>query len=418
MKTTAVRIHGVRDLRVDTFELPEIKDDELLVKIMADSLCLSTYKVAQKGSAHKKLPENLEETPIVMGHEFCGIVERVGERWKDAYRPGDCFVAQPNLGRADTYSLGYSFPYVGGESTRSVVMNEAVEKGCLLPYRGESYFEAAMAEPLSCVVAGFKANFHLRDRNAYDYVMGIRQGGCMALIGGTGPMGSLAVDLAIHGERRPGLLVVTGRTQAKLDRLARLYPVEEAAAHGVELHYVNTAALSDFSEALRGYTREGYDDVFVMAADAQVVNCSEKLLGWDGCLNFFAGPIDSGFTAPVNFYNVHYNATHFVGTSGSNTQDMVDAVALIEQGVVKVGKIATHVMGLDAVPETILNLPDLPGGKKICYSQKRYPLTAVEDFGKTRTEGWEMELAEILKRNGGIWNKEAETHFLYHAPDV
>lgn len=115
---------------------------------------------------------------------------------------------------------------------------------------------------------------------------------------------------------------------------------------------------------------------------------------------------------------MHYNATHFVGTSGSNTQDMVDAVALIEQGVVKVGKIATHVMGLDAVPETILNLPDLPGGKKICYSQKRYPLTAVEDFGKTRTEGWEMELAEILKRNGGIWNKEAETHFLYHAPDV
>lgn len=418
MKTTAVRIHGVRDLRVDTFELPDIGEDELLVRIMADSLCLSTYKVAQKGSAHKKLPDNLDRTPIVMGHEFCGIVERVGAKWQDTYRPGDCFVAQPNLGRADTYSLGYSFPYVGGESTYSVVMNEAVEKGCLLPYRGESYFEAAMAEPLSCVVAGFKANFHLRDRNDYDYVMGVKHGGAMAIIGGTGPMGSLAIDLAIHGKKRPGVLVVTGRTQEKLDRLAKLYPVKEAAAHGVKLSYVNTSGKTDFSGTLRALTDNGFDDVFVMTADAQVVCESEKLLGWDGCLNFFAGPIDSAFTAPVNFYNVHYNATHFVGTSGSNTQDMVDAVDLIEKGVVQVGKIATHVMGLDAVPEAVLNLPDIPGGKKICYSQKRYPLTALEEFGTTRTESWEMELAGILERNGGIWSREAEMHFLKNAPDV
>ncbi len=418
MKTTAVRIHGVRDLRVDSFELPEIGEDELLVRIMADSLCLSTYKVAQKGSAHKKLPEHLEETPIVMGHEFCGIVERAGAKWQDTYKPGDCFVAQPNLGRADTYSLGYSFPYVGGESTYSVVMNEAVEKGCLLPYRGESYFEAAMAEPLSCVVAGFKANFHLRDRNDYDYLMGVKQGGAMAIVGGTGPMGSLAVDLAVHGKKRPSLLVVTGRTQTKLERLSRLYPVEEAAANGVKLHYVNTADDEKFSGTLRALAGGGFDDVFVMAADAQAVCESEKLLGWDGCLNFFAGPIDSAFTAPVNFYNVNYNATHFVGTSGSNTKDMVEAVELIEKGVVQVGKIATHVMGLNAVPEAILNLPDIPGGKKICYPQKRYPLTAVGEFGKTCTEGWELELAQLLKRSGGIWNREAEEHFLKNAPDV
>ena len=75
-------------------------------------------------------------------------------------------------------------------------------------------------------------------------------------------------------------------------------------------------------------------------------------------------------------------------------------------------------MGLDAVPEAILNLPDIPGGKKICYSQKRYPLTALEEFGTTRTQDWEMELAEILKQNGGIWSKEAEAHFLNNAPGI
>ncbi len=418
MKTTAVRIHGVRDLRVDTFDLPEIREDEILARIVTDSLCLSTYKVAQKGSAHKKLPEDLENNPVIMGHEFCGVIEKVGAKWQEKYHPGDKFVAQPNLGRADTFSLGYSFPYVGGDSTYSVIMNEAIEKGCLLPYKGDTFFEGAMAEPLSCVIAGFKANFHLRDRNSYDYVMGIKNGGNMAIVGGTGPMGSLAIDLAIHGDRRPGLLVVAGRTESKLDRLRRLYPVEEAAEHGVRLIYMNTSEYEDFSPAMREHTGgKGFDDVFVMVADEKVVNQSEKLLGWDGCLNFFAGPIDAGFTAPVNFYNIHYNATHYVGTSGSNTQDMIDAVQLIENGTVSVGKIATHVLGLDSVPETILSLPSIPGGKKICYSGRSYPLTAVDTFdGKCGQI--EQKLAAIVDKNGGVWCREAEEYFLEHAPSI
>ena len=77
MQTTAVRIHGVNDLRMSTFELPQMQEDEILVRVVADSLCLSTYKVSQKGSAHKKLPDHLDETPIIMGHEFCGVIEKV-----------------------------------------------------------------------------------------------------------------------------------------------------------------------------------------------------------------------------------------------------------------------------------------------------------------------------------------------------
>lgn len=418
MKTTAVRIHGVNDLRVDTFDLPEIKQDEILAKIVTDSLCLSTYKVAQKGSAHKKLPEHLEENPIIMGHEFCGVIVKVGEKWKDQYKPGDKFVAQPNLGREDTFSLGYSFPYVGGESTYSVIMNEAIEKGCLLSYNGDSFFEGAMAEPLSCVIAGFKANFHLRDRNAYDYVMGIKEGGNMAIVGGTGPMGSLAIDLALHGDRKPGLLVVAGRTEDKLERLRTLYTEEEAEKNGVRLVYFNTSGYEDFSLAMRAYTQgKGFDDVFVMVAHEAVVNQSEKLLGWDGCLNFFAGPLDAGFTAPVNFYNIHYNATHYVGTSGSNTQDMIDAVKLIENKTVSVGKIATHILGLDAVPETILRLPSILGGKKICYSGKKYPLTAVDTFAENGGQ-WEKNLAAIVDKNDGVWTVEAEEYFLKNAPEI
>ena len=379
---------------------------------------MSTYKVSNQGENHKKLPNDLKNHPVIMGHEFCGVITKVGEKWKHLYKPGDCFVAQPNLGRADTFSLGYSFPYVGGEATNVVIMNEAIEKGCLLPYKGEGFFEGALVEPLSCIVAGFKANFHLRDRNDYDHTMGIKEGGALAILGGTGPMGFLAIDYAIHNDRRPKHLVVTGRTQSKLDMAKRLYPVEEAAKYGVTLTYVLTADEDDIVEELKALTPDakGFDDIFLMAAKERLVTQAEQLLAYDGCLNFFAGPADSKFASTINFYNIHYNATHFVGTSGSNTQDMKDAIALIENKTVNVAKIATHIMGLNHVCESILNLPKMPGGKKIVYSGKEFPVTEVSAFGENNE--LEKHLKELVDAHDGLWNAEAEQYFLEHAKDI
>ena len=418
MNTKAVRIYGVKDLRLEEFELPTMKDDEIEARIVTDSLCMSTYKVSNQGEKHKKLPNDLKNHPVIMGHEFCGVITKVGEKWKHLYKPGDCFVAQPNLGRADTFSLGYSFPYVGGEATNVVIMNEAIEKGCLLPYKGEGFFEGALVEPLSCIVAGFKANFHLRDRNDYDHTMGIRENGALAILGGTGPMGFLAIDYAIHNDRRPKHLVVTGRTQSKLDMAKRLYPVEEAAKYGVTLTYVLTADEDDIVEELKALTPDakGFDDIFLMAAKERLVTQAEQLLAYDGCLNFFAGPADSKFASTINFYNIHYNATHFVGTSGSNTQDMKDAIALIENKTVNVAKIATHIMGLNHVCESILNHPKMPGGKKIVYSGKEFPVTDVSAFGENNE--LEKHLKELVDAHDGLWNAEAEQYFLEHAKDI
>jgi len=417
MKTKAVRIYGVHDLRLEEFELPQMAEDEIQARIITDSLCLSTWKVQNQGAKHKKLPNDLENNPVIMGHEFCGIIEQVGAKWQHLYKPGDKFVAQPNLMREDTFTMGYSFPYVGGEATKVIIMNEAIEKGCLLPYRGDSFFEGALVEPLSCIIAGFKANFHLRDRNDYVHTMGIKVGGAMAILGGTGPMGSLAIDYAIHGEKRPSVLVVTGSTPSKLERSKKLYPVEDAAKNGVQLHYVLTPKGSDFVAELKALTPggKGFDDIFLMVAQEDMVTKSEKLLAWDGCLNFFAGPSDSKFSSSINFYNVHYNATHFVGTSGSNTQDMKDAIRCIENKVVDLAKIATHIMGLNDVCESIMQLPQLPGGKKIVYSQKNYPITDVNTFSGGE---FEQTLKAIVDKHNGLWSAEAEQYFLEHCPEI
>ena len=418
MNTKAVRIYGVKDLRLEEFELPTMKDDEIEARIVTDSLCMSTYKVSNQGEKHKKLPNDLKNHPVIMGHEFCGVITKVGEKWKHLYKPGDCFVAQPNLGRADTFSLGYSFPYVGGEATNVVIMNEAIEKGCLLPYKGEGFFEGALVEPLSCIVAGFKANFHLRDRNDYDHTMGIRENGALAILGGTGPMGFLAIDFAIHGPKKPKTLVVTGRTQKKIDMAARLYTVEEAKKNGVKLVYVNTRDIVDVNKELRKYSEKGFDDVFIFAPNEEMVTYGVKMLAFDGCLNFFSGPADQEFSSRVNFYNIHYNSTHFVGTSGGNTEDMKQSIELIENKTVNVAKIATHILGLDYAVETTKALPELEGSKKIVYTHKKFPLTEVDKFDENSDDKYIRELKSIVERNGNLWSGEAERYFIQNAPEI
>ena len=49
MRTKAVRMYGKNDLRLEEFELPQMKEDEVLVKVMSDSICMSTYKLVAQG---------------------------------------------------------------------------------------------------------------------------------------------------------------------------------------------------------------------------------------------------------------------------------------------------------------------------------------------------------------------------------
>jgi len=76
----------------------------------------------------------------------------------------------------------------------------------------------------------------------------------------------------------------------------------------------------------------------------------------------------------------------------------------------------THVGGLDAVIETTLNLPNIPGGKKLIYTGLSMPLTAIGDFEKKgRRDPVFAELARIARRHGGFWSLEAEKYLLENA---
>lgn len=419
MKTKAVRLYGVDDLRLEEFELPEIKDDEVLAQVISDSICMSSHKAAMQGAAHKRVPNDCAENPIIIGHEFCGIILKVGAKWQDKFKAGEKFSIQPAHNKNGSLSApGYSYKYCGGDATHVIIPPETLECDCLLKYNGDAFFYGSLAEPMSCIIGGAHANYHTTN-GSYVHSMGIVEGGAACVLAGAGPMGLGAVDYLISCDRRPSLLVVTDIDTARLERAAQILPVEKAAKNGVKLMYVNTATYDDPIAYMKSLAPDGYNDVFVYAPVKPVVEMGDALLARDGCLNFFAGPVDPKFSAMFNFYNVHYASTHIVGTSGGNTDDMREALALMEKGAINPAAMITHIGGLDAVAETTINLDKIPGGKKLCYTGISLPLTAIADFAELgKTDPMFAELAKICEKANGLWCAEAEKYLLANAKSI
>lgn len=424
MKTKAVRLYGKDDLRLEEFELPQIKEDEILAKVVSDSICMSSYKAAHQGAEHKRVPNDVAQNPTIIGHEFAGEIVEVGKKWQSQFKAGDKFSIQPALtyegGPVGILSApGYSYKYVGGDATYVVIPSEVMSQGCLLPYKGEGFYPASLSEPLSCVVGAMHACYHTTP-GSYVHSMEIKDGGKMALLAGVGPMGLACINYVLHREdRHPSLFVVTDIDQARLDRAAKLYTKEFASSRGIDLRYINTGAVENPVATLRELTGgTGYDEVVVMAPVPSVVEQADDILGFDGCLNFFSGPGRADFKAPFNFYNVHYSSTHVVGTSGGNTDDMKEALHLMGKGMDPAG-LVTHVGGLNAVIETTLNLPSIPGGKKLIYTHIEMPLTAISEFeAKGKTNPVYAELDRICKAHNGLWCVEAENYLLSHSDNL
>jgi hypothetical protein len=163
----------------------------------------------------------------------------------------------------------------------------------------------------------------------------------------------------------------------------------------------------------------GYDDVLVFAPVKPVVELGDSILARDGCLNFFAGPSNTAFSAELNFYNVHYNSSHVVGTSGGNTDDMLESLDMMAKGLINPASMITHIGGLNSVVETTLNLPKILGGKKLIYTNIDMELTAIADFEeKGKTDSLFARLGEIVKNNNGLWSAEAEKFLMENAKAV
>ncbi len=416
MKTKAVRLYGEMDLRTEEFELPEIGDDEILAKVISDSICMSTYKLAKQGKNHKRCPQNVDTNPVIIGHEFAGVIVKVGKNWQDKYKPGMRFAQQPALNyKGSMDSPGYSYEWYGGDTQYTIFPHETMELNALMPFDGDSFYKASLGEPLSCSIGAMHAQYHTK-QGVYQHEMGLKRGGNLIIMGGCGPMGLGAVEYAVVCEYEPKRIVVTDIDDAKIERAKEVVSPEWAAENGVELIYANTAKMEDPKQGLMDLTDgHGYDDVLIYIPVPAVCELGNSVLAFDGCMSFFSGPTDHEFAAKVNLYDCHYNATHIMGTTGGNNDDLIEANDLAARNIIDPSVMVTHVGGLDSIAETTLNLPNIPGGKKLAYTWIDMPMTAIEDFGKLgESDPFFKELDECCKAHKGLWNPEAEKMLLEH----
>ncbi|KQV64998.1 L-sorbose 1-phosphate reductase [Nocardioides sp. Root122] len=412
MLARAARIHGRDKVAVSEIELPQIGPDELLMRVVSSSMCLSTYKALSLGEDHKRVPEDVSAAPAITGHEFAGVLEEVGEGVADRYAVGQHVAILPTMGLPSGYSPGYSYPWFGGDATYCIIPKVAIDKGCVLPYDDDYFANGSLAEPMSCIIGAFHASYHTEPL-VWQHQMGIRTGGALALLGCGGAMGAGALDYALHGPYRSSLVVAVDVNAERLSRLASLFPPGEAAAHGARLELVDATTV-DVATELRSLSQgRGFDDVMVFAAHRGLVETADSVLAQDGCLNFFAGPTDKEFSANLNLYNIHYESTHLVGTSGGSRSDMEESLTLSAAGTINPSKMVTHVGGLDAVPDALLGLPDFTGGKILIYPHADLDLVAIDDFEDLgRTDTRFAELAGLVGRTDDIWNREAEAYLL------
>ncbi len=414
MKARGLRIHSTNDLRIDDFELPKIKYDEILVEVISNSICMSTHKCAILGTKHKRVHADVAEHPAILGHEFAGNIVEVGEKYKDKYKVGMKFTIQPALNYKGTmWSPGYSYEFCGGNTTYCIIPHEVMELGCFLEFKGDAYYEASLAEPMSCCIGAFHANYHTK-MGVYNHKMGIKKGGSLALLAACGPMGLGSLTYAINCDSAPSKIVVTDIDEDRIKRAKQLFPKDEVAKLGIELEIINTKDIDNPVKEIINITEgKGFDDVFCFAPISSVVELASDILGRDGCLNFFSGPTDQKLSANINLYDVHYNSTHLMGTTGGNTDDMKESLIMTEKKLLDPAVMVTHIGGLNCAGDTILNLPKIHGGKKLIYTHIDMPLTALEDFEKLGTKDKRYkELDKIIKKNKGLWCAEAEKYLL------
>lgn len=407
MNSRAVRLYGKHDLRLETFPLRELEDGELLLKVVSSAICTSCYKVATLGEDHHRVPDSIQTNPVLLGHEFSAEIVEVTESLSEKYVEGESCVVQPMayIEEKEVLAVGHSFDSLGGYATYVIVPKDVVGCGAVVKWRGNSFYKAALAEPLACIIAAWRSQYHTH-RASFKPVHGAKKGGRTLLLGGTGAMGfltSLLWQQRIEGESK---LYIYGSNEGKIERLRSFFQ-NDARVSVLSSENCGKEELLDLSAG------EGFDDIVVFASSKKLVSLGLDLLAYDGCLNMFAGPFEKSFSVEVDFHAVHYKRHHIVGSSGASEEDLKTALSLLADSKIDPTFLITHIGGLDSVAKTVCNLPAISGGKKLIYPHLEFPLIEIAKIEKL------LDLDQVFQpvvnqvvQDGYIWSDKAESVLL------
>lgn len=274
--------------------MPEFGPDELLVRHDACGLCFSDIKVIRQGEAHPRIYRNMQEDPVVLGHEVSLTVVGVGENLRGQYSPGDRFILQADI---FVNGVGYAYGYeIQGGLSQYTVIDQRVLNGdhgnYLISIRPETgYAESALVEPWACVIAAYYLQYRnqLKDRGIAWFI---------------GPdEGEYSLTNGFDQESHPAKIYLTNMTGSFGSWLRK-----QADMLGIPVVEVAEIVAVEGEASLENQV----DDIVLLSPTAELVETVSPYLAYHGVLAISAR---QSFTrkAKIDIGRVHYNRWLFLG---------------------------------------------------------------------------------------------------------
>ena len=319
----AVRFYEPRVIRLEQVDVPKINRDELLVRNEVALTCGTDLKMYLRG-------HRLVTPPLIIGHEFAGTVEQVGDD-VTGFAKGMrvvaansapclscyfCRIGKPNLcEHLDEVLVGFSCPGAYAEYVR--LPGRIVKQNTHEIPEDVSFEEAAFLEPLACVVHGGE----LAEVKAKDLVFVI----------GAGPIGLLHVQLAkAYGAKS---VVVADASSGRLRRATEL---------GADLTVDSTDPVSEIRKLSEN---RGADVTIEAVGKPETWELAVQATRKGGTAVLFGG-CPAGSTAAIDTGAVHYGELTLKGVFHHAPGNVRDALRLISTRQVKVAPLITHRMKL------------------------------------------------------------------------
>jgi L-iditol 2-dehydrogenase len=321
----AAVLHGREDVRVEEIAEKPLAPGEVRVRIGAALTCGTDLKVYRRGYHARMLTP-----PCVFGHEFAGVISEVHPetaRWKMGDRVvaansapcGQCFLCQ-----AGQENLCADLLFLNGAYAESIVVpSRLAEKNLIGLKPATAFVDAALTEPLACVVQG------IDDLN-------LRRGE-RVLILGAGPIGLFAVALAHQAGTD---VMVAGRGESRLALARRL------GASAV----VDMAGREDLEAAMRDAAANArFDAVFEAVGKPAAWEAATRLVRPGGRVNFFGG-CPTGTTVSLDTGRIHYSALTLLASFHHTPRTIRRALELIESGVIRAADFVDGRSSLEELP--------------------------------------------------------------------
>ena len=343
MNMMAARLYGKNDLRVEQMPVPEIGDDEILLKVKAAAICGTDLRMLSNGVAWID-----ELHPLVLCHEFAGIIEQVGAN-VPGYGVGQRVSVATNIGCGicnrcvsgkshhcvDNAALGINID--GGFAEYVRIPATAVRLGNVTLLGDNVSYEAAAAnEAFSCAYSSFE-----RYR--------VTPGDTVVIIG-AGAIGLMHASLAKMAGA--GKVIMNDLSQARLNECSRimpwLIPAREKLAEVVEKETDGAMA----------------DVVITACSAAQAQQAAFSLAGLDARVNFFGGLPRGKEIVELDTNQIHYKQLQVSGTTRASHFHYRQTLRFISVGVIDLDPLITHRYPLAKIGEAFDNTAKTIGLKQ------------------------------------------------------